>query len=226
MTSTLRSALRASSALRKAASSATPRAPRQGPDTLQEGEPIQARTTFGVGPLGVALNDPGTYDERRVQAVEALERMGYSVLSMVEQSLRFRDHDAFQHVNNKHSLAWMEDGRAVWMSQIARQCSTETQRAWQGGGTGIGLILHSSSIRWKRPLKSPDVILIGTKPTSVHGRGKQPDRFDLETTIYSFEQQAVATTGTSTIVCYDYDRETPTALPDDVREAIEAEIKP
>ena len=95
-------------------------------------------------PLGVSLKDPETYTAKRENGVRLLLAQGYPFPGLLEHRIAWRDHDQFQHVNNKHALAHFEDGRAVWLASIAAQCSEETQRAWRGGGKGIGPILPTT----------------------------------------------------------------------------------
>jgi acyl-CoA thioester hydrolase len=112
----------------------------------------------------------------------------------------WRDMDAFRHVNNATYLTWFEmarieflmrGGLADWMS-----------------GEGLSPLLASITCRYRRQLRHPDRIWVGTRLGEV-GR----TRFSMEHAVYSENEQAIAADGESVIVLFDQRRQRPARIP-------------
>lgn len=117
--------------------------------------------------------------------------------------------DAFQHVNNVVYFRYFESARIEYGRHIALMEMREM--------TGIGPILAGTSARYKRPVLFPDQLLIGVRVTRLGD-----DRFWQAYRIYSVSQQAVTTEGEAEIVLFDYRNQRKAALPESLRQRIEA----
>ncbi|UZJ53088.1 hypothetical protein CBS101457_002408 [Exobasidium rhododendri] len=144
-------------------------------------------------------------------------RLGYHGPSLWIQVICWGDHDQFQHVNNVHYLRFVESARIKFAEKaMAAQFSPERKNDLLKG-TGEGFILHSVSMRYKRPVVYPDTLVVGTRPLSPLSR----DRFTLQTGLYSISQKAIVTTSEHINVCYDYAKLTKILMPQDHKEALE-----
>jgi acyl-CoA thioester hydrolase len=123
---------------------------------------------------------------------------------LVPLVVQWGDMDAFQHVNNVVYLRWFESARMALLTAIDFT-----------SGTGTGPILHSQACRYRRPLYGPDDIVSAARIVNVGD-----DRFDVELAIWSEREQAVAATGTATMVAFDYTNKQKAPLPFPVRAAI------
>ncbi len=123
--------------------------------------------------------------------------------------VQWGDQDAFGHVNNTVYFRWFETGRIDYMSRLGFDPWYEQHK--------IGPILASIRCDYRRQVKYPDEVEIGTRVTRL-GRSS----VQIEHRIYSRTQQTVVAEGDSTIVVFDYLKQKPTGIPDEIRQAIEA----
>lgn len=115
--------------------------------------------------------------------------------------------DAFRHVNNVVFFRYFENARIECLIRIGLGDDTRPD--------GIGPILHSTSARFRRPLRFPDVAWTGTRISAVGD-----DRFTMEYRVVSGQQEEIAAEGEAIVVAYDYGSGRKAALPADVRSAI------
>ncbi|OCH96302.1 Thioesterase/thiol ester dehydrase-isomerase [Obba rivulosa] len=135
-----------------------------------------------------------------------LLRGGYDPDSFWEQPVVWGDHDAFQHVDNVRYVRFFESSRIKWMRALAREIGGPQRENAILRAQGVGLILKSISVDYKRPVTYPDTLLVAHK---VHTglRAKAPrTHFHFAGAIYSYAQQRVVTTCDSVLVWYDYDK--------------------
>lgn len=130
--------------------------------------------------------------------------------------------DKFGHVNNVEFVRYMESGRVAALMDMAAQrvdgvSESDLQRALSSlmSGRGIGVILKSVQVKYRRPLTYPDIVTVGSALTQL-----QADRFTLSHIVLSSRQQAVVAEGGGTLVCYDYNRREKAPLPPLVQTAI------
>ena len=117
--------------------------------------------------------------------------------------------DAYGHVNNTVFFRYFETARMAYFERI--------QFGEPSNPSDVGPILASTSCRFRRPLRYPDRIHVGARVSEVGD-----DRFRMAYRIYSEAHDDIAATGEGVIVAYDYAAGQKAALPDDVRERIEA----
>ncbi len=130
---------------------------------------------------------------------------GYPVV--VRLPVQWGEMDAYDHVNNVVFFRQFESARVRYLVACGFVASYEEDR--------IGAILHSTSCRFRRPLRYPDTVLVGARAEDV-----AEDRFVMGYRTVSLEQDAVAAEGTGTVVSFDYRQETKTPIPSAVRQGI------
>jgi acyl-CoA thioester hydrolase len=123
--------------------------------------------------------------------------------------VQWGDQDAFGHVNNTVYFRWMESARIAYSQRIGLLDLLTAER--------IGPILASTSCDYRRPVNFPDTIHVGIRVNRI-GRTS----IGQEHRIVSQEQRAVVAEGTSTTVVFDYAANRPHAVPEPIRQAIEA----
>jgi acyl-CoA thioester hydrolase len=126
---------------------------------------------------------------------------------IVEQPVAWGDMDAFGHVNNTIYFRWLENARIAYFRRLDWLV---TQLP-----TGVGPILHSTSLRFRRALVFPDTVSIGASVTHLG-----EDRVTMEHCIVSHNLQAIAAEGQGIIVLYHYGEQRKASIPDDLRQRI------
>ncbi|MCR9199276.1 MAG: acyl-CoA thioesterase [Planctomycetaceae bacterium] len=114
--------------------------------------------------------------------------------------LQWGDMDAFGHVNNVVYIRWYESSRIDLLN------SFDTEASMAPGG--LGPILASITCDYKRQLHYPDTVHIGGR---VGRTGRTS--FDLEHAVYSEQLDAIAATGKSVVVLFNYDTNRPVRIP-------------
>lgn len=121
--------------------------------------------------------------------------------------------DALGHLNNTAYLRFFEEARIVLFDRVElRAVRAETR---------IGPILAATSVRFIRPLVHPDTVRVETGVRSVGQTS-----FVLDYRITSVRHGALAASGDSVVVLYDYERETKVPVPDALRTALLALAAP
>lgn len=114
--------------------------------------------------------------------------------------IQWGDMDAFGHVNNIVYIQWFESARIDLLQAYSSDVTMS-----QGG---IGPILASVQCDYKKQLHFPDTVHIGSKIGRV-GRTS----FDILHSVYSSRLSAIAATGKSVVVLFDYDGNRPVRIP-------------
>ena len=127
---------------------------------------------------------------------------------MIWLPVQWGDQDAFLHVNNTVYFRWCESARIDYLDKLGL---SDLMRA-----EGIGPILAAISCNYRRPVTYPDQVQVGARITRL-GRSS----LTMEHIIYSEAQQQVVADATSTLVVFDYNRQSSLPIPDDVRRQIE-----
>ncbi len=126
---------------------------------------------------------------------------------VIEQAVAWGEMDAFQHVNNVVYFRYFENARLEYFNRLGWGVARPE---------GIGPIVASLHVRYRKPLTYPDVISIGARIPCL-----EVDRFTIEHVIVSRRLGAVATEGHCLIVTFDYDQGKKAPIPDDLRKRIE-----
>lgn len=139
-------------------------------------------------------------------------RLGASLLYRMPIELRWRDLDAFNHVNNSSFLTFLEEARIRWFSSLGTEWVTET----------ITPLLAAVQINYRRPIPYPSDVVIelfaervgNTSITIGHRilRGADHERA-VDATLYA--------DGHVVMVWIERISGRPTPLPESVRKAAE-----
>ncbi len=127
---------------------------------------------------------------------------------VVEIPVIWGDMDSFQHLNNVIYFRYFESARiqyfeAVGLMDIVKQL-------------GVGPILGSTSCRYRTPLTYPDTVYVGAKITEMHEK-----RFTMEYLIVSEQHPETVAEGSGVVICYNYQKNQSTQIPEVVHHAIE-----
>lgn len=117
------------------------------------------------------------------------------------------DQDAMSHVNNTVYLKWFETARIAYFDALGLTKGMH--------GTGVGPILATQSIDYKRPVAYPDTVTVQTRITHLGTTS-----FTMHFRIVS-EALGLAAEGDGVCVMYDYARATKIAISEELRRAIQ-----
>lgn len=126
---------------------------------------------------------------------------------MTEISVLWGDEDAFNHVNNVAYLRWCETARVEYFRRIGLYPQVPPQ--------GLGPILASQTCHYRRTLKYPDTVAIGTRVTAVGNSSMR-----MEHSLVSLTTGELAAESDSVIVTVDYATGKPVRVPEEIRQAI------
>ena len=141
-----------------------------------------------------------------------LERAAEQLASfslVIDTPVAWGEMDAMGHVNNIVYFRYFESARIAYFDEVGMLDHMREH--------GVGPILASTSCRFVRPLTHPDHVSIATR-----ARDLGDDRFVMDYAVASHDQDTVVARGEGLIVTYDYRALTKAAMPDVVRERIEA----
>ncbi|USE02249.1 acyl-CoA thioesterase [Vibrio sp. SCSIO 43133] len=130
----------------------------------------------------------------------------YSVVT--EIPVAWGEMDALNHVNNAVYFRYFETARLDYFSHINLMEDMAV--------TNIGPVLGETYCRYKLPVTYPDTLLVGSRINEV-----QQDRFKMEYQVVSKKLGKVTTTGTATIVMFDFTTNQKALISDKLMSAIE-----
>jgi acyl-CoA thioester hydrolase len=120
-------------------------------------------------------------------------------------TIEWGQQDAFGHINNIHHFRWFETGRIDYLSRLGVAVKAQ----------GVAPILAAISCNYRRQLNWPDEILIGTRVTRIGNTS-----LTVGHAIWSRESHAISAEGDSTVVIFDYEKQKPHPVPDELRRKI------
>lgn len=132
-------------------------------------------------------------------------------LTITTLPVQWGDQDSFGHVNNVVYFRWFESARIDLLNRFESSVSM--------AGTGLGPILASIKCDYRRQLRHPDVVFVGSRVTRI---GKTS--VDISHAIVSLQQKQIVAEGCSVIVVFNYDQQRATRIPDDLRQLFEASM--
>ena len=118
--------------------------------------------------------------------------------------VQWGDQDLFKHVNNAIYFRWFESSRVEYWHKSGLFEALQ--------GPGYGPILASVTCNYKRQIKFPDTVSIGTKVSKLGNSSAT-----LEHAVFSAANNAIAATGVSVIVMYDYQNQHPVPISDELK---------
>ncbi len=143
-------------------------------------------------------------DKVSIQAVEPLSP-GPTRLIRVSMPVRWRDLDAFNHVNNSQYLSYLEEARLQWMLTLPGQ----------GMDEHVAPVVAAANLNYRRPIAWPNELAIelfverlGNTSVSISHRIAAAD-----------DAAVLYCDGNTVLVWIDRDSGRAAALPDAVREA-------
>ena len=102
---------------------------------------------------------------------------------------RWKDLDAFQHINNAVFLSYFEDARVGLFKR------------WNLRPNGKSIIVARATVNYYKQLKHPSDFLIGQKVSRLGNSS-----FDIESTMFD-KNDAIISSATITCVCFDFDQQ-------------------
>ena len=118
--------------------------------------------------------------------------------------VRWRDVDALGHVNNAVYFNYLEQARLHYMRELG---------FLPPNSTDVGVIIAEASCRFKTPLRLGERVTIRARVSEFRRTS-----FIFEYRIEG-EDGRLAATAQTVQVCYDYDGQRPSPIPDEWREA-------
>ncbi len=126
--------------------------------------------------------------------------------------VQWGDQDPFGHVNNVIYFRWFESARVDLVRAMSVSLSMNN--------SGTGPILASIQCDYRKQLKFPDMLHIGTAVSKI-GRSS----FELCHSIFSEHWNGIAAEGSCTLVIFDYIQNRPVKIPDNLRLELESSMK-
>lgn len=122
----------------------------------------------------------------------------------VRATVLWSDMDLYGHVNNAVFFRWFELARMEFLDRCGFLASYEKDK--------LGVILHSTSCRFRAPVFHPDTIEIETAVSEV-----ADDRFTMTYVARSTAQNTVVGEGSAIVVSYDYKANKKVPIPAPIR---------
>jgi acyl-CoA thioester hydrolase len=138
----------------------------------------------------------------------ALETLVSEYPSTMSLSILWGDMDAFKHVNNTASIRWFESSRIRILEHPDLSIVLEAE--------GVAPLLASVSCNYRRQLRYPDTVHIGSKVSRLGNTS-----LTIQHAVVSEQQDCIASDGHSVVVCFDYKTQRPVRIPDKLRDAVE-----
>ena len=124
-----------------------------------------------------------------------------------EREVEFGDIDLLQHVNNVRYAAWAETLRVTYFADVF---------ATRIDGT-TGVIIARHDMHYEAQLGYRERVVVGCRIARWGNKS-----FDLETEIWSLDQQRRVFRSIAVLVAYDYDARASIAIPDAWRRTVPA----
>lgn len=126
---------------------------------------------------------------------------------VIELPVFWGDQDAFGHANNAVYFRWLESARIAYLERVAM--------AEKRAADAIGPILAAITCNYRRQVKYPDTMVVGTRITRI-GRTS----LTMDQQIWSCSHRALVADSGSTVVIFDYQAERSSPVPAALRDAI------
>ena len=122
--------------------------------------------------------------------------------------IRFKDIDAFRHVNNANHFTYLELARVKYFDDVAGKNMEWSKQ---------GVILASAKVDYKLPILLKDIVFVYTKCSRMGNKS-----FDLSYSIVKEEngKEIVVADASTVLVCYDYEKATTIPLPEEWKKKI------
>lgn len=129
--------------------------------------------------------------------------------SVIELDVQWGDMDALGHVNNTVPVRWYESSRIRFMESTGMAQMLEQHK--------LGPILAAVNCSYRKQLFYPDRVHIGCRANRIGGSS-----ITLSHVVVSETQEALAAEGESVVVAFDFEKQRPSRIPDEIRAALKA----
>ncbi|AUI87622.1 thioesterase [Vibrio azureus] len=126
---------------------------------------------------------------------------------ITEIQVAWGDMDALKHVNNVVYFRYFEIARLEYFRAVTLEFDLQACH--------IGPIIKDTQCNYKLPVTFPDTLCVGSRTIDL-----QADRFTMEYQIFSKKLGKIVTTGTATIVIFDFENHCKTSMPAAIKNAI------
>lgn len=126
---------------------------------------------------------------------------------IVQFPVAWGEMDAFNHVNNVVYYRYFENARIAYFDKVKMM---EVMQQ-----TGVGPILSRTQCRYLHQIIYPDTLSVGARISDMAA-----DRFTMQYVIASHKSGQIAAEGEGLLVCFDYNINEKTCIPDIVRQHI------
>jgi acyl-CoA thioester hydrolase len=113
---------------------------------------------------------------------------------------RWRDIDAFKHVNNATFLSYIEDARILFFKR------------WEINLKEKSLIVAAVKIDYIKQLEHPSNIIIGQKVSRLGTKS-----FDIQSAVFNEKKSELVCCSTITSVCYDFNQNKTVLIYDEIK---------
>ena len=110
---------------------------------------------------------------------------------VTEIPVAWGDRDALQHVNNVVYFRYFETARIDFFNRLFPLDALYK--------SGVGPVISENQARYKRPVTFPDTLLVSVSISDI-----QSDRFTMHYQVFSKQQQAITTLGSSVAVMFNF----------------------
>ena len=122
--------------------------------------------------------------------------------------IRFKDVDAFKHVNNANHFTYLELARVKYFDDVAGQDMNWSKQ---------GIILANAKVNYRFPILFKDKLFVYTKCSHIGNKS-----FELTYAIAKEEKgkEIVVAEASTVLVCYDYEKSVSIPMPDEWKKKI------
>ncbi len=121
---------------------------------------------------------------------------------------RFNDMDIYNHVNNAVYLSYLEEARIAYMTAIGLRGLFNKRRS---------TVVAHASVDYKSPAHFGDTLDIEVKTGEIRNSS-----YELVYRVVRRQDGALIATGRTVQVCFNFELNTPTRLPDEWRAVLQA----
>ena len=127
----------------------------------------------------------------------------------IKVAIRFADIDKLGHVNNAKYLTYLESARISYFVEVVGEAVNWNEQ---------GIILAKAEINFTLPVELEDrEVIVFTSCTRIGGKS-----FDLSYVITKSDGSTICATGSTTMVCYNYNEARTIEVPEEWRGKLES----
>ncbi|KAJ3277605.1 hypothetical protein HK104_003167, partial [Borealophlyctis nickersoniae] len=156
--------------------------------------------------------------ENRESLSQPVQTLLKNYPSVINLAVQWGEQDAYGHLNNCIYPRYFESARIAYFDHILAPHLSRTAYTSFIRARGVGPILKSTTVNYRRPVTYPDTVSVGVRvPREKVGK----DRFTQEFVIVSHKEEKVVCDGECVVVTFDYKTGKKADIPKEVLEAFE-----